>query len=258
MATEEEQQQAGQRAFQELADLEGDFETAELEILKYSTEKLKPLYEKRRDVAANIPRFWAIVVDQAGDEFDQYVTPRDGALLEHISELDVIRDIEDPRSFTLVFKFFDNDFLENNLISKKFTYIDTKKEETEEESDDIIDEAKIKYKSTKSEIKWKKGKDLTKTKKGEPFSFFTFFDWENSDDESKTDIFDKAYEVAILLSDEVFPNASKLFTDAIEEEDDEEEDDEIDLEDDEDEDEEEDEEEEEEEEEARPKKKQKK
>lgn len=85
-------------------------------------------------------------------------------------------------------------------------------EEEEEDSEDITESARISYKSTPTPITWKAGQDLTKTKAGQPPSFFTFFSWVNSDDEGKKDVFENAHEVAILIAEELYPNAVKLFS----------------------------------------------
>ncbi|KAK9453883.1 hypothetical protein V1511DRAFT_503488 [Dipodascopsis uninucleata] len=223
------------KVFEELATLEMDFEKAELDILKYSTKLLNPLYKKRKETIKRIPSFWRTVLEQGGEEIDQYVNPQDGELLESILSIELERAEADPRTFTLKFEFEDNDFLEDNVITKTFTYIDKKSDKEEEDSEDITDAAKIKYRSTKSDIKWKAGKNLIRTKAGATPSFFTFFDWENSEDESKQDVFDRAHEVALYIAEDLYPNAVKLFTEATEEEE-EDEDEEIDLEDEDDED----------------------
>ncbi|KAK9265177.1 hypothetical protein V1519DRAFT_15692 [Lipomyces tetrasporus] len=239
-----------QQTYQDLSKLERDFEIAELDILRYSTQKLKPLYERRKEIVEKLEKFWGIALEQMGDDIDQYITPQDAELFEYLSSIDVDRDETDPRTFTLTFRFKENSFLEDSTISKTFTYIDKKDDNEEEDSEDITDASRIRYKSSKVNINWKKDHDLTVTPAGSPPSFFTFFDWENSDDESKRDVFAQAHEVAILIADELYPNAVKLFTEAVEEEDEDDEEEEIDLEEEDDE--------EEEEEEERPRKKSRK
>ncbi|KAK9325646.1 hypothetical protein V1517DRAFT_313944 [Lipomyces orientalis] len=219
-----------QQTYQDLSKLERDFEIAELDILRYSTQKLKPLYDRRREIVEKLEKFWGIALEQMGDDIDQYITPQDAELFEYLSSIDVDRDETDPRTFTLTFRFKENPFLEDSTISKSFTYIDKKDDNEEEDSEDITDAGRIRYKSSKVNIKWKKDNDLTATPAGSPPSFFTFFDWENSDDESKKDVFAQAHEVAILIADELYPNAVKLFTEAVEEEDEDDEEEEIDLE----------------------------
>ncbi|KAJ8103184.1 hypothetical protein POJ06DRAFT_246833 [Lipomyces tetrasporus] len=201
-----------QQTYQDLSKLERDFEIAELDILRYSTQKLKPLYERRKEIVEKLEKFWGIALEQMGDDIDQYITPQDAELFEYLSSIDVDRDETDPRTFTLTFRFKENSFLEDSTISKTFTYIDKKDDNEEEDSEDITDASRIRYKSSKVNINWKKDHDLTVTPAGSPPSFFTFFDWENSDDESKRDVFAQAHEVAILIADELYPNAVKLFS----------------------------------------------
>ncbi|KAK7203819.1 hypothetical protein BZA70DRAFT_311990 [Myxozyma melibiosi] len=224
-----------QTVFKELSKLEHEFEQAEFEILKYSTKLLKPLYEKRKALLPKVEKFWSVAFEQIGEDLDQYLTPLDAELLESLDTIDLDRDETDPRTFTLTFSFKDNKFLETTTLSKTFTYVpkpSSPEDDDDEDSEDITESARVSYKSTKAPIKWKQGQDLTKTKPGQPISFFTFFEWENKGEEEDAkggDVFANAHEVAILIAEELYPNAVKLYTDALieEEEDDEEE---IDLE----------------------------
>ncbi|KAK9466277.1 hypothetical protein V1512DRAFT_291814 [Lipomyces arxii] len=226
-----------QATFNELSKLETDFEKAEVQILKYSLGLLKPLYERRKELVKNIENFWAFVLQQAGEDFDQYLTPQDAELIEEVSDILVERDDVDPRTFTITFTFNENDFMDTTVLAKKFTYIEKKDDAKEgEDSEDITGASRIRYSSTKVPITWKEGKNLTETTEGSPFSFFTFFDWVGGEDSTEKDIFDKAPELALFFVEELYPNAVKLYTEAVDDEDDDSDEEEIDLEDDEEED----------------------
>ncbi|KAK9447303.1 uncharacterized protein V1518DRAFT_421887 [Limtongia smithiae] len=225
-----------QAAFAELAKLEIEFEKADLEIAKYSAKLLQPLYEQRKAIASKIEKFWPLAIEQLGDEIDQYFTPQDAELIDFLEAIHLDRDAADPRTFTITFTFKENPFLETLVLAKTFSFVpkDIVDGEEEEDSEDITEAGRIMYKSTKVPIVWKKGKELTAQKPGAPVSFFSFFDWVN--DEAGKDVFPKAHEVAVVIADELYPNAVKLFTEAVNEEDDGEEDEEIDLEDEDDDD----------------------
>ncbi|KAK9461829.1 uncharacterized protein V1516DRAFT_663537 [Lipomyces oligophaga] len=226
--------------FEELAKLEPEFENAEVDILKYSTKLFAPLYETRKNIIAKIDQFWPSVISQVGEEIDAHITPTDNEVIDCINSIEVTRDVEDPRSFTITFGFNENEYLESTTISKTFTFIPKLPDSFS--GDTVAEAERVVYKSTKVPLKWKPGKDLTETKPGEPYSFFTFFDWENSADKAEKDVFPAAHEVAILIADELYPNAIKLYIDALNEGESEDDDEEIDLEDEDDDDDEEEEE----------------
>ncbi|WYZ38875.1 hypothetical protein EsH8_III_000789 [Colletotrichum jinshuiense] len=140
--------------YEELADLEREFEQVENEIVRKQYELSKPLYEKRAAVVSKIPNFWALVFEQSPPEVDEYIQPSDAALLlSSLKNVSVSRpELEngqngDPRSLTIRFEFDDNEYFENKVIEKTFWFRHSKN-----------------YTGLVSEpvdIKWKDGKDLT-------------------------------------------------------------------------------------------------
>ncbi|ORY71895.1 nucleosome assembly protein [Pseudomassariella vexata] len=148
---------AGETAvtYEQLQDLEKDFEEVEVEIIRQQFALTKDLYEKRQQTIAQIPNFWPLVFEQAPPEVDQYIQPSDSALLlSSLTSVSVSRfEIEnggkgDPRSVAIKLEFSENEYFEDRVIEKKFWYRLSKSG----------------YGSLVSEpvpIKWKPGKDLT-------------------------------------------------------------------------------------------------
>ncbi|KAI5924715.1 nucleosome assembly protein [Camillea tinctor] len=141
--------------YEDLADLERDFDDVETEIIRRQAALTKPLYEKRQKVIAKIPNFWPLVFEQAPPDIDQYILPSDSAvLLSSLNSISVSRfEIEDgtdgdPRSIAIQMNFADNEYFEDKVLEKKFWYRHSKDGDASLVSEPVP-------------IKWKAGKDLT-------------------------------------------------------------------------------------------------
>ncbi|RYP01442.1 hypothetical protein DL764_006212 [Monosporascus ibericus] len=141
--------------YEELRDLEQDFEDAETEITRQHLALTKPLYEKREKTVSQIPNFWALVFEQAPPDVDQYIHPTDSAVfLSSLKKLTVSHfELEnnpkgDPRSVAIKFEFDENEYFEDRVLEKKFWYRQSKDGRSGLVSEPVP-------------IKWKEGKDLT-------------------------------------------------------------------------------------------------
>uniref|UniRef100_UPI000F044F01 Vacuolar protein sorting-associated protein 75 n=1 Tax=Pneumocystis carinii (strain B80) TaxID=1408658 RepID=UPI000F044F01 len=218
------QSETNTTSLDEVADIELEFEKADVELLKHQVELFNPLYEKRAMVLRKIPKFWPIAIEAApSDELSVYISPEDANVLEHLIDLRVYRPNEDPRDIKIVFEFEANEYLESNslYLMKLFRYSSQKAEA----SSSNINKEPSQLISEKVNIEWKKNKDLTRQTKGTAPSFFTWFSWTGKEN----DIFEDEEELAIFIAEDLYPNAVKYFTDALQENE-ENEDEEIDLE----------------------------
>ncbi|KAF8540369.1 hypothetical protein BDD12DRAFT_699141, partial [Trichophaea hybrida] len=114
-----------EKHFEQLAALEKDFEKVDLEILRETTLRQRPLFEKRDVITNAIPGFWPHVLEDASGPtgFDEYVTPEDAEVLTHVTEIKVARpnaEKGDPRDIEIVFKIKENDFMPAQTITKLF------------------------------------------------------------------------------------------------------------------------------------------
>ncbi|KAK3403556.1 nucleosome assembly protein [Sordaria brevicollis] len=141
--------------YEELRDLENEFEDVETEIIRQQVQLSRPLYEKREKVVAQIPHFWPLVFEQAPQDIDEYIQPQDSALLlSSLTSFSVSHfEIEnggsgDPRSVSFRFEFAENEYFEDKVLEKKFWSRRSKGGWTGLVSEPV-------------NIKWKKGKDLT-------------------------------------------------------------------------------------------------
>ncbi|KAI9777477.1 MAG: hypothetical protein M1839_008889 [Geoglossum umbratile] len=146
-------------SYEELANLEKEFDDAELEIIRTHTLLNAPLYAKRSVLISRLPNFWPLVLEQAPPDIDQFIQPSDSAVLvSALKSIDVIRfEIPpaappgvsgSPRSVAIKFEFSPNEWFDNEVLEKKFWYRRAKDGWTGLVSEPV-------------KIDWKKGKDLT-------------------------------------------------------------------------------------------------
>ncbi|KAF2436902.1 hypothetical protein EJ08DRAFT_6356 [Tothia fuscella] len=137
--------------YEQLIQLEYDFVEVEDVILRKQYALEAPLYKRRSDLVAKIPSFWALVLEQAPTEVDQYIQPSDSQIFaDCLTDFQVERFEIDtvPRSFKLTFTFSSNDWFENTVLEKKFWYR-------------RANDGWVGYVSEPVRINWKKDKDLT-------------------------------------------------------------------------------------------------
>ncbi|KAK4127530.1 hypothetical protein N657DRAFT_589876 [Parathielavia appendiculata] len=143
-------------SYEELADLEQEFDDVETEIIRQQYALSKPLYAKRAELVSKIPNFWPLVLEQAPMDIDEYIQPSDSAVLlsslKSLSvrrfELDEDEKNGDPRSVAIRFEFAENEHFEDTVLEKKFWWRYSKDGFAGLVSEPV-------------EIRWKKGKDLT-------------------------------------------------------------------------------------------------
>jgi hypothetical protein len=138
-------------SYEELIQLEYEFNDAEEVLARKAYEIEQPLYKKRAELVSKIPNFWALVLEQAPPDVDQYVQPSDSQVFaECLKNLEVDRfDIQNtPRSFALKFTFAPNEWFEDEVLEKKFYF--------RRSSDNIVGLV-----SEPVKVNWKKDKDLS-------------------------------------------------------------------------------------------------
>ncbi|OAA66849.1 nap family protein [Niveomyces insectorum RCEF 264] len=141
--------------YEELADLEAEFDDLDVELLRLQARRERPLYERRAQLVRRIPNFWPLVLEQAPPEIDQYIQPTDANLLlsaledVEITRFEVLEADEastiaadtateapamagsangtttvlpDPRSLAIRFTFAPNDYFADRVLEKRFWY----------------------------------------------------------------------------------------------------------------------------------------
>lgn len=141
-------------SYEDLADLERDFDEAETEIIRQQIALTQPLYSRRSKTISQIPNFWPLVLEQAPPDIDQYIQPSDSALLLSsltnlsVSHFESALPNGDPRSVSIRFEFSANEYFDNTVLEKKFWYRRSRDGWTGLVSEPVP-------------IKWKKDRDLT-------------------------------------------------------------------------------------------------
>lgn len=162
-----------------------DFRKADAELIKHELKLQAPLYKKRAEIVSSVKDFWfqALINCMATNV---YIDDADHEALSYLSNVDVERDLNDPRAATITFSFRENPFFSNDKLAKKFSLVDG--------ADSLEDEFNFLEQTTpeKTQIDWKSDdKNLCKLKPTvggpdsddfEPGSFFSTF-FENTDQE---------------------------------------------------------------------------
>ncbi|KAF2095853.1 hypothetical protein NA57DRAFT_43401 [Rhizodiscina lignyota] len=258
--------------YEELIQLEYDFDDVDCEITRQQYKLSTNLYTKRNTLTSAIPHFWALVLEQAPTDIDQFITPSDSKLIAEcltgieVTRPEIIDPAGSPRTVHIKFTFSENEWFEDKVLEKTFYF----RRASDTWSGLVSEPVKI---------NWKKGKDLTKgltdaaynlwqkkeklhlngingvngtngaAKKlpeettlerkleiagEESTSFFTFFSFrkkkgeevedvkmdESAFEEQDLEVCPHGGEVAMVIADDIWPNAIKYFTTAQEDDDD--------------------------------------
>ncbi|WFD25630.1 hypothetical protein MNAN1_000593 [Malassezia nana] len=99
--------------------LDAEFQAAELEIRKVMARLHEPLLKKRAEIVAKIDGFWPQALTNCVST-NIYIDDDDHTLLDHLTRIDVQRDVDDPRACQISFHFSPNDLITDAVLVKKF------------------------------------------------------------------------------------------------------------------------------------------
>jgi template-activating factor I len=197
---------------------------------------LAPFYARRRKVVRSLPGFWPTAL-RGCDELADYISYEDDELLDHLIDLHVTyldddAATTDSQSRKIVsrvrfeFEFEENDFLAENQIEKTFALVSfpVESDGNDDEASGNKKPTQTKYTSTPTKLVWKKHKNLTKGKYGA--STNSFFNWFRYTGDGPGD-YSGGDEVALTISEVVFPEAEKLYIAGMGKDGDDDEDDEL-------------------------------
>ncbi|PUU79484.1 hypothetical protein B9Z19DRAFT_979401 [Tuber borchii] len=126
MAEEIVHHEAIQQYIGQLATLEKEFDTLDVQILRDTYNRHFPLFQKRDAITSQIRGFWPLVFEQASSMlgFDEHITTEDGHLLSSLRSMTLSRpDVDnEPRTICLSFTFEENDFFEDTVLAKTFVF----------------------------------------------------------------------------------------------------------------------------------------
>ncbi|CEP64383.1 Vps75p LALA0_S11e02828g [Lachancea lanzarotensis] len=222
------------RSLDALGGVEDDIEKVEKEVELIRLSKLSPIYERRSRAISGVDGFWKVVLSQHSD-FANYVRAADLKYVDCIKSIDIKwlcleNKNKDYRDVAISFEFegIDGDF-EAQVVTKYFTIEhDTsmfKYRGKRTEEDDLRDQELGFLTSKPCAIKWPKSydginpslvSDKTSAKGKKDYrtgmkSFFSWFMWTGLKIGKE---FSNGDGFANLLTDDIFPNSTKYYTEA--------------------------------------------
>ncbi|KAG8219994.1 hypothetical protein J3R82DRAFT_1001, partial [Butyriboletus roseoflavus] len=205
---------------QKLQDVQKQIERAELLLERRGHATLRPVYEKRREVAKVIPKFWPIALMNHPLIGFQAQHNIDRIALSYLEDMWVARDPKEPRCFTIEFHFKSNPYFTDSILKKEYKYVPPPEAASEQPDEDGLTPTMLSFawardvKPSATKIHWKDPENaLTKLHPrveeedveetdvpAEAGSFFNFF-------EVASDPFD----IGTTIANEVFIEATDYF-----------------------------------------------
>lgn len=149
------EEEADVATYEELAQLEREFDVVDEQIIAQTYLLSAPLYNKRAITVSKIPHFWPLVFEQCPEDIDQYIQPSDSEVLAlHLTHFSVTRPdillppftsgagagvnggngsastipkpagnaLGNPRTLTFTFTFSPNPWFHDTTLTKTFTH----------------------------------------------------------------------------------------------------------------------------------------
>ncbi|KIO30000.1 hypothetical protein M407DRAFT_242360 [Tulasnella calospora MUT 4182] len=193
----------------------------EIIIDRLAEKKLAPVYEKRRTVVSKIPKFWAMAFGQHAELFAYLQNKEDQDALGYLRDVNVIRDAQESRAFTLELHFNENPYFSDSVLRKEYRYVAPPGANSEQPDADGITPSALNFSwedhvnPQSTTINWKDdSKNLTQKyppkeddddddamdTEANAGSFFNLFEQEGD-----------SHEVGIVIADDLYPNAIDYF-----------------------------------------------
>ena len=99
--------------------LEKELDAAEVEVARYMAKLHAPILKKREDILAKIEGFWPQALTNCVST-NVYIDDEDHPLLDHLTKIDVQRDVNDPRAAKIEFHFSPNEYINDQVLVKEF------------------------------------------------------------------------------------------------------------------------------------------
>jgi len=178
---------------------------------------------------AGVPTFWLTIFKNV-DMLAEMVQEHDEAILESLTDVQVVLNPSNPMGFALNFHFKTNDYFSNPVLTKQYTM-----RPTPDEEDPLSYEGPEIISCTGCKIDWHKGKNVTVkvvkktqkhqgrgqkrtiTKTVQNDSFFNFFNPPDQQegaevDEDMQELLNADFEIGHFFKERVVPRAVLYFT----------------------------------------------
>lgn len=207
----------------QLAQCEREMDKAEREAEIFRIKQTQSIFEKRRKILTNIPKFWYIILAE-NDDFSDYVSVEDLKYLEAIDDIYVDYKVvngnpKNPKDFSISIGFNDKLLVPTQTITKQFEVeVEDGEEKITSHSVDIvwpqeldlINPKQIKQ-IAKDENRTLNGDEKKKYRLGMK-SFFLWFYWTGKNPGKE---FRNGEDLTRLIIEDIFPYAVKYYTEAL-------------------------------------------
>lgn len=187
-------------------------------------KRMDPVYNQRRQFIKNIPKFWPTALFRhAGLALDLKIDD-DIKALQYVTDIWVNRNPVEPRVYTIQFTFSNNPYFGDKVLQKVYQLNGSPGSRNEPADQEGFKWSMIDFdwdrdvKALASRINWKPRKNLCQQypkevdEDGDVEELGSFFNWFESDG----DVFD----IGLLISDEIFPDAINYFNGEVDSDDD--------------------------------------
>lgn len=214
-----------------LAECEKNMDKAEREAELFRLKKTQPIFNDRRQILKNIPKFWYIILAE-NDDFSDYISVEDLKYLESINDIHVEykiaatdeKELKTPKDFTIIISFKDEQQLQqplvpNQTITKEFhVLVEDGEEKLVSKPVDVQWPSELQSINPKA-IKQQHNnsiKEFTKEdKKNYRLGMRSFFSWFSWTGEKPGKEFRNGEDLTRLIIDDLFPYAVKYYTEAL-------------------------------------------
>ncbi|KAF5319496.1 hypothetical protein D9619_008731 [Psilocybe cf. subviscida] len=187
-------------------------------------KRLDPVYNQRRQFIKTIPKFWPTALFRhAGLAMDLKIE-EDIKALQYITDIWVERNPVEPRVYTIQFTFSKNPYFEDKVLQKVYRCNEKPGSRNEPADKEGFKWSMLDFdwdrdvKALASSIHWKPRKNLCQQypkevdEDGDVMELGSFFNWFESDGD--------AFDIGLLISDEIFPDAINYFNGEVDDDDD--------------------------------------
>ncbi|KAI0274858.1 hypothetical protein BC834DRAFT_850042 [Gloeopeniophorella convolvens] len=201
-----------------LTEYQKKIQRVELILERRAQEQLTPVYQQRREALKSIPKFWPVALLKHTLFAVQAQHESDRLALSYLEDVWVVRDVREPKVFTLEFYYKENPYFHDSVLKKEYKFEPSNAAADEQPDADGITPSMLEFSwerdvaSQATKINWKdESKNLTKLypihldeddgeSLGDMGSFFNFFE-----------VARDYNDLGVVIANEVFPDAIEYF-----------------------------------------------
>ncbi|KAJ1922235.1 hypothetical protein H4219_000097 [Mycoemilia scoparia] len=171
---------------------------------KYELSKAK-LYKQRAEIIAKTENFWPTALENH-PVLSSLIEMDDMDVMKHLTDINVVRDAENPINYKIVLRFSTNDYFTNEELVKELDF-------TNPEEPKVVNQP-INWKEGKSLVKEAspKGKEAEDDEEAEDDDNESFFKWFTETTEG--------IQIAEIIADDFYPDSVRYYANLADEDED--------------------------------------